>query len=116
MSSYIKGRHLEYRVRDIFKGAGFVVLRTAQSKVVDLVLLSPKYRYIVEVKARKKDFTLPKRREFSKLEKESGTTGLFVTREKRELQFYIVDTNLELVRVDWFPGSNPPFIVKHEVE
>ena len=48
--SYRKGRRLEHRVRDIFRRRGWVVVRAAGSKPVDLVCLKRGEAVLVECK------------------------------------------------------------------
>jgi Holliday junction resolvase len=45
---YGSGRRFEYRVRDIFRSAGWVVVRAAASKPVDLVCLKQGRAVLVE--------------------------------------------------------------------
>jgi len=48
--SYRKGRRLEYVVRDMFRRRGWLVIRAAGSKPVDLVCLKGKKAVLVECK------------------------------------------------------------------
>ncbi len=48
--SYRKGRRLEYAVRDIFQRRGWVVVRSARSKPVDLVCMKEGRSVLVECK------------------------------------------------------------------
>ncbi len=48
--SYRKGRRLEYAVRDIFLRRGWVVVRSARSKPVDLVCMKKGRSVVVECK------------------------------------------------------------------
>ena len=50
MRGYAKGRRFEYRVRDAFLQNGYVVIRAAQSKPVDLVCLKEGKSVPVECK------------------------------------------------------------------
>ncbi|MEM4315668.1 MAG: restriction endonuclease [Nitrososphaerota archaeon] len=51
--SYRKGRRFEYRVRDLFRRRGWIVIRAAASKPVDLVCLKKGVAILVECKNRK---------------------------------------------------------------
>src|SRR2546428_2467088 len=51
MSNYIMGRRLEYRIRDIFRREGYLVIRAASSKPIDLVCIKNGKTVLVECKA-----------------------------------------------------------------
>jgi Holliday junction resolvase len=48
--SYRKGRRLEYRVRDLFRRRGWMVIRAAASKPIDLVCIRRGETVLVECK------------------------------------------------------------------
>lgn len=48
--NYVRGRAFEYRVRDMFRKRGYFVIRSAQSKIIDLVCLRSGRTILVECK------------------------------------------------------------------
>src|SRR2546427_11270945 len=50
MSNYETGRRLEYRIRDIFRREGYLVIRAAQSKPIDLVCMRDGRSFLIECK------------------------------------------------------------------
>lgn len=49
---YVKGRRFEYRVRDFLRSHGWVVIRSAGSKVIDLVAMKNGNVLLIECKTR----------------------------------------------------------------
>jgi len=87
MSGYVKGRRFEYRVRDFFRKKGFVVIRAAQSKPIDLVCLRRGETIFVECKTEKSGLGRRKRRELLSLAEAAGAVPLLSVRKKRKLIF-----------------------------
>lgn len=89
MSSYIKGRRLEYRVRDLFKDKGFIVIRAARSAPVDLVCLKNGDSLLIECKANKSEFGKKNREELLKMAKKAGAKPILAYRDKRKI--FLID-------------------------
>jgi len=54
VKTYIKGRRLEYKVRDYFRNAGYLVIRSAKSgSPFDLVAISQEEILLIQVKSKK---------------------------------------------------------------
>ncbi len=92
MSSYAKGRRLEYRVRDLFKKNGFIVIRAARSMPIDLVCLRDGESLFIECKSRKSEFGEEKKKELLDLAKVAGAKPVLAYRHKRKI--YLVDVKL----------------------
>jgi Holliday junction resolvase len=86
MSKYVKGRRFEYRVRDLFEGKGYVVIRAAQSKPIDLVCLRNGEILLVECKTEKSPLTRAKREELLDLARISGGSAILAQRKKRKIE------------------------------
>lgn len=93
MTNYEKGRRFEYRVRDLFKEHGFVVIRAAQSKPIDLVCLKNGKSILVECKVDKSSLGKDGRRELLRLAETSSTIPILAYREKRKVKLLNVKTN-----------------------
>ena len=72
--SYRRGRRLEYEVRDFFESRGWVVVRAAASKPVDLVCLRNGQVVLVECKYNDR----PSSKELERLSEFSRATGVRV--------------------------------------
>lgn len=83
----MKGRRFEYRVRDFFRKNGFVVIRAAQSKPVDLVCLRRGQVIFVECKTNKSWLGTARRRQLLNLAEAAETLPLLALRKKRKLGF-----------------------------
>ena len=92
MSGYAKGRRFEYRVRDAFRQNGYVVIRAAQSKPIDLVCLKGGKSVLVECKTEKSFLGRRKRDELVSLAATAGTKLLVAMRKKRKLVFKEIPT------------------------
>ena len=93
MTNYEKGRRFEYRVRDLFKEHGFVVIRSAKSKPVDLVCLKNGKSILVECKIRKSSLKKNGRKELLHMAKTSRAIPILAYREKRKVKLLNVETN-----------------------
>jgi len=93
MTSYEKGRRFEYRVRDFFKEHGFLVIRAAQSKPIDLVCLKDGKSILVECKTNKKALGRQGREEMLKMAECSQAILIFAYKEKRQIKLLNVKTN-----------------------
>lgn len=93
MSNYLKGRRFEYRVRDLFKKQGFIVIRGAQSKPVDLVCLKDGRSILVECKVRKSSLDKNGRMELLNMAKTSKAIPVLAYREKRKVKLLNVKTS-----------------------
>jgi len=71
MTNYEKGRRFEYRVRDLFRECGFIVIRAAQSKPIDLVCLKDGWSILVECKTKKTSLSKEGKRELMEIAKTS---------------------------------------------
>ena len=83
----MKGRRFEYRVRDFFRKKGFVVIRAAQSKPIDLVCLKRGQAIFVECKTEKSGLGMKRRQELLGLAEAAGAMPLLGVRKKRKLIF-----------------------------
>lgn len=83
----MKGRRFEYRVRDFFRKNGFVVIKAAQSKPVDLVYLRRGQAIFVECKTNKSWLGTAKRQQLLSLAETAGALSLLALRKKRKLIF-----------------------------
>lgn len=92
MSSYAKGRRLEYRVRDLFKKNGFIVIRAARSMPVDLVCLRDGASLFIECKSRKSTFGEEKKKELLDLARLAGAKPVLAYSHKRKI--YLVDVEM----------------------
>ena len=99
MSGYVKGRRFEYRVRDFLKRKGFVVIRAAQSKPIDLVCLRRGQAVFVECKTEKSVLGTRRRREILSLAEAAGAVPLLSVRRKRKLLFKDLRTG-EIVQTE----------------
>ena len=102
MTNYEKGRRFEYRVRDLFKEHGFVVIRAAQSKPVDLVCLKNGTSILVECKIRKSSLGKNGKEVLLNMAQISKAIPVLAYREKRKVKLMNVETN-------------DPFLVSSEV-
>jgi len=93
MTNYEKGRRFEYRVRDLFKKHGFVVVRAAQSKPVDLVCLKDGKSILVECKTNKRSLNSNKRKELLAMATTSKAIPVLAYRKKRKVKLVNVETN-----------------------
>lgn len=93
MTNYEKGRRFEYRVRDLFKGYGFVVIRAAQSKPIDLVCLKDGKSILVECKVNKSSLGQNGRKELLDIARTSKSMPILAYREKRKVKLLNVETS-----------------------
>jgi len=84
LSNYEAGRRLEYRVRDMFRKQGYLVIRAAQSKPIDLVALRNGRTLLVECKAGGSYLGQDRKRELLSLAALTGATIVIATRRKRQ--------------------------------
>ena len=82
----MKGRRFEYRVRDLFKEKGYVVIRAAQSKPIDLVCLKNGKTILVECKTDKSKLTMLRKLELLRLAQVSGASLILAYRRKRKIE------------------------------
>lgn len=93
MSSYIKGRRLEYKVRDIFRTKGYVVIRAAQSKPVDLICIKDGRVLLIECKTRQSALSKDRKEELLQLAKVSGALLLLASKKKHKIELTDLETN-----------------------
>lgn len=86
MSSYAKGRRLEYKVRDLFRNKGYLVIRAAQSKPIDLVCLKGGKIILVECKTEKSLLSRKRKLELLNLAEASGVSLLLAYIKKRRVE------------------------------
>lgn len=94
MTNYQKGRRFEYRVRDLFKEHGFVVIRAAQSKPVDLVCLRNGIAVLVECKIRKSSLGKNGKEVLRNMAQISKAIPVLAYREKRKVRLMNIETNV----------------------
>ena len=90
MSNYVMGRRLEYRIRDIFRREGYLVIRAASSKPIDLVCIKAGHTVLVECKAGSSWIGKVKKEELKQLSLQSGTPILLARRKKRRVTFTVL--------------------------
>ncbi len=83
MSNYEVGRRLEYRVRDIFRKQGFLVIRAAQSKPIDLVCMKDGRSMLVECKAGRSFLGAERKKELLILSEQAGAVMVLARRRRR---------------------------------
>lgn len=93
MTNYEKGRRFEYRVRDLFKRQGFVVVRAAQSKPIDLVCLKDGTSILIECKVNKSSLGKDGKNELLHMARTSRAIPVLAYREKRKVKLLNIDTN-----------------------
>lgn len=93
MTNYERGRRFEYRVRDLFKEHGFVVIRAAQSKPVDLVCLKDGISVLVECKIRKSSLGKNGKEVLLNMAQLSKAIPVLAYREKRKVKLMNIETN-----------------------
>ncbi len=86
MSNYEAGRRLEYRVRDIFRREGFLVIRAAQSKPIDLVCIRGGKLFLIECKAGRSWLGKDRRKELLGLSDQAGAPIIIARRKKRQVE------------------------------
>ena len=87
MSRYAKGARFERRVKRYLEGKGFLVLRAAGSKPVDLVGIRRGEVIIVECKSDEKNLRRGDLEALRRLSEGSGARPLIATRKVRRLIF-----------------------------
>jgi len=86
LSNYEAGRRLEYRVRDIFRKQGFLVIRAAQSKPIDLVCMKDGRSMLIECKAGRSFLGEDRRKELLSLSDQAGAVMVLARRRKRSVE------------------------------
>ncbi|MCX8203466.1 MAG: hypothetical protein N3H32_04025 [Nitrososphaeria archaeon] len=89
--SYRRGRRFEYEVRDLFRSRGWLVIRAAASKPIDLVCLKAGTAVLVECKYNER----PSRSELEQIRSISQGAGVAVVvavKEKRG-KVSLIDVN-----------------------
>ncbi len=91
MSNYEAGRRLEYRIRDLFRRQGFLVIRAAQSKPIDLVCIRDGKSVLIECKAGGSFLGPDRKKELLGLSEQAGAP-IILARRRRKHQLEL--TNL----------------------
>ena len=86
MSNYETGRRLEYRIRDIFRREGFVVIRAAQSKPIDLVCMRDGRSFLIECKTDRSFLGKDRRKELLGLAEQAGMPIILAKRRRRRVE------------------------------
>ena len=86
MSNYEAGRRLEYRVRDIFRKQGYLVIRAAQSKPIDLVCMKEGRSMLIECKAGSSFLGQDRKKELLALSQQAGAVMVLARRRKRQVE------------------------------
>ena len=89
---YIRGRRFEYRVRDHFKKHGFLVIRSAQSKPLDLVCLKNGYIVLVECKVGRTKLGETEKAKFLAMAETAGATPVLAYRLNQKMFLVNVET------------------------
>jgi Holliday junction resolvase len=92
MSRYAKGRRLEYQVRDLLRRKGYLVIRAAQSKPVDLVALKNGKTLLIECKTEKSPLTRQRRTELIRLTGITGASLVLARKKQRIIEFTDLNT------------------------
>lgn len=90
MKQYERGRRFEWTVRRYFESLGFVVIRAAASKPVDLVALRDGAVFLIECKYNT-GMTRRERKRMLEIAEKAGTTALLATKKKGERGFRLID-------------------------
>src|SRR6058998_1625736 len=106
MSNYIMGRRLEYRIRDIFRREGYLVIRAASSKPIDLVCIKDGKSVLVECKAGRSFLGKNRKKELLGLSLQAGAPIVLARRRKRRVELTILDDGKIMELKDLF-GSIP---------
>jgi Holliday junction resolvase len=86
LSNYEAGRRLEYRIRNLFQRQGFLVIRAAQSKPIDLVCIKDGKTVLVECKAGGSYMGKKRREEILALSRQAGAPIILAKRRKRRVE------------------------------
>jgi Holliday junction resolvase len=86
LSNYEAGRRLEYRVRDMFRKQGFLVIRAAQSKPIDLVCMKDGRSMLVECKAGRSFLGEDRRKELLGISEQAGAVMVLARRRRRSVE------------------------------
>ncbi len=77
---------MEYRVRDVFRKQGFLVIRAAQSKPIDLVCMKDGRSMLIECKAGRSFLGKDRKKELLDLSQQAGAIIVLARRRKRALE------------------------------
>jgi len=87
---YARGRKFEWRVRDHLEGMGFVVVRSAASKPVDLVAMRGGQILLIECKYNAKITSLERQR-LLKMAERAGGIPVLATKRRGQRGFKLID-------------------------
>ena len=90
MKQYERGRRFEWVVRAYFQSLGFVVIRAAASKPVDLVALRSGEAFLIECKYNA-SITKREKKQMLELAEKAGATPLLAIKRKGERGFRLID-------------------------
>lgn len=93
----MKGRRFEYRVRDLFKRKGYLVVRAAQSKPIDLICLKNGKTILVECKTDKTKLTRGRKLELLGLARVSGASLILAYRSKRKIELLDLKSDIPFI-------------------
>jgi len=106
LSNYETGRRLEYRIRDIFRREGYLVIRAAQSKPIDLVCMKDGKSLLIECKAGRSFLGKDRKKELLGLAEQAGTPIILAKRRRRRVEL----TNLANGKL-FDPKNSDPIIL-----
>src|SRR5207302_10058674 len=86
LSNYETGRRLEYRIRDIFRREGYVVIRAAQSKPIDLVCMRDGRSLLIDCKTDRSFLGKDRRKEPLGLAEQAGMPIILARRRRRRVE------------------------------
>jgi Holliday junction resolvase len=86
LSNYATGRRLEYRIRDIFRREGYLVIRAAQSKPIDLVCMRDGKSFLIECKTDRSFLGKDRKKELLGLAEQAGTPIILAKRRRRRVE------------------------------
>ncbi len=97
MTNYIVGRRLEYRIRNLFRKQGYLVIRAASSKPIDLVCIKDGKTVLVECKTGSSWLGKVRKEELLGLSRQAGTPILLARRRgKRSVEYTILGDERKL--------------------
>ncbi len=86
MSNYETGRRLEYRIRDLFRREGYLVIRAAQSKPIDLVCMRDGKSFLIECKTDRSWLGKDRKKELLGLAEQAGMPIILAKRRRRKVE------------------------------
>jgi len=103
MTNYVVGRRLEYRIRNLFRKHGYLVIRAASSKPIDLVCIKDGKTVLIECKTGSSWLGKVRKEELLGLSKQAGAPILLARRRgKRNVEYTFLGEERKLDSKDLF--------------